>query len=155
GGALAQGPWLGACNQQFFKFAGRLPHHHTAVFLIPCSWLQLAIGPRAAPVTRGASFPGALVVQPALLVLRVLPPPAAGADVLAGLDRARAGRAADTRVALVVEAVVGHVMLLDVVPDVVVRPLDERVELQDAVPLVPLHRLRVRAGHRLVTAEAG
>ena len=34
-------------------------------------------------------------MQPAFLVLGLLPPPAAGAHVLARLDRARAGRAAD------------------------------------------------------------
>src|SRR6266511_1962010 len=47
-----------------------------------------------------------LVVEAALLVLRVLPPPAAGANVLAGLDGAGAGGAADARIPLVVAAVV-------------------------------------------------
>src|SRR4051812_50009259 len=49
-------------------------------------------------------------VQAALLVLGDFPPPAPGARVLARHHRARAGRAADRAVALVVEAVVGELM---------------------------------------------
>src|SRR6266496_3831225 len=56
-------------------------------------------------------------VQPALLVLGSLPPPAPGANVLAGLDRARARRAADARVPEGVQRVRGHVVAPDVAPD--------------------------------------
>src|SRR5438132_7727755 len=70
-------------------------------------------------------------VDAALLRRVLLPPPAAGAVGLAGLDRACARRAADRRVALVVERVIRHVVLAHVVPDLVLRPLGERVELHD------------------------
>ena len=50
-------------------------------------------------------------MQAALLRRLVLPPPAAGAHVLARGHRARAGRAADARVEPVVQRVVGHVVL--------------------------------------------
>ena len=46
-----------------------------------------------------------LHVDAALLALALLPPPAAGTEVLAGADGARAGGAPDGGVALVVEAV--------------------------------------------------
>src|SRR3954452_19740002 len=69
-----------------------------------------------------------------------LPPPAACANRLARSDRLRAGRAArrprgdslgagpaaDGRVALLVERVARHVVLADVVPDLVLLPLRER-----------------------------
>jgi hypothetical protein len=42
-------------------------------------------------------------MEATLLVLRELPPPAAGPDILAGLDGAGAGSAADGREAAVVE----------------------------------------------------
>ena len=60
-------------------------------------------------------------MQAAFLVLGAFPPPAAGAHVLAGLDGARAGRAADGGVAAVVQRVVGHAVRAQVVPDVVLR----------------------------------
>src|SRR5438874_2418891 len=70
-----------------------------------------------------------------------LPPPAAGAIGLARLDRARARRAADRRVALVVQRVIRHVVLAHVVPHLVLRPLGQRVEL-DARAAVDLERGR-------------
>ena len=62
-----------------------------------------------------------------------LPPPAAGADVLARLDGARAGRAADGGISAVVQRVVRHVVGAEVRPDVVGAPVGERIELRDAV----------------------
>ena len=63
----------------------------------------------------------------------------AGAGPAALAPRARDGavRAADRRVALVVELVVGQVVLGDVAPHVVVRPVRERVELPALVLGVP------------------
>src|SRR3972149_4691913 len=72
------------------------------------------------------------LVQATLLVLRVLPPPAAGADVLPRLDGAGAGRAADAGEAAVVEGVVGGGVRLDVVPGLLLAPVDQRVDLGDA-----------------------
>src|SRR4051812_46257467 len=75
--------------------------------------------------------------------------PAAGA-ACAGQ---RARRAADGLVALVVQWVVGQVVLRDVVPDVLVRPLRERVELPDPALLVALDVLRARARWRLLAPD--
>src|SRR5438105_13980361 len=95
-------------------------------------------------------------VDAALLRRVLLPPPAAGAVGLAGLDRACARRAADRRVALVVERVIRHVVLAHVVPDLVLRPLGERVELYDrAVVVIDLDLADVRPGRPLVAAQAG
>src|SRR5262245_509902 len=56
---------------------------------------------RATSSVPGHADAGALsAVQPAFLVVRVLPPPASGARVVAGRDGARAGRTADRWVAL-------------------------------------------------------
>src|SRR3569832_2469075 len=79
-----------------------------------------------------------LDVQPALLALRVLPPPAAGADVFADGDGARAGCAADAGIELIVQFVVRHIEVADIRPDVVIAPLDERIEFLQAVARVPL-----------------
>src|SRR5205823_12926809 len=65
-----------------------------------------------------------------------LTPPEAGAIGLARLDRARARRAADRRVALVVQRVIRHVVLAHVVPHLVLRPLGQRVELDDRAVVV-------------------
>ena len=75
---------------------------------------------------------------------------------LAGRDRAGARRAADRRVAAVVERVVRDVALADVVPDLLLRPLGERVELDDrAVVVVDLDLADVGARRPLVAAQAG
>src|SRR5262245_25137309 len=95
-------------------------------------------------------------VDPALLRRVRLPPPAAGPTGLAGPDRARARRAADRRVALLVERVRRHLALADVLPDLLLRPLRERVELHDrAVVVVDLDLADVGAARPLVSPEAG
>src|SRR5204863_5149782 len=70
-------------------------------------------------------------VHAALLRRVRLPPPAPGSIVLALRDSARARRAADRRVALRVERVHRHLVLAQVVPHLALRPLGERVELDD------------------------
>ena len=73
-----------------------------------------------------------------------------------GRDRARARRAADRGVAAVVERVVRDVALAHVVPDLFLRPLGERVELDDrAVVVVDLDLADVGARRPLVAAQAG
>ena len=71
-------------------------------------------------------------VQAAFLVLRRLPPPAASACVLAGQHGTRAWRAADARIAAIVERVVWNVVNPYVRQDVVVMPLRERIEFGSA-----------------------
>ena len=73
-------------------------------------------------------------MDPALLVLGLLPPPAPGARVLAGAHRAAAGLAADRAVALVVEGVVRDAVHAQVVPHRLFGPGGERVEFLQAVP---------------------
>ena len=62
---------------------------------------------------------------------------------------------ADRRVAAVVQRVVGQPALADVGPAVLVAPVGERVRLPQLVRLVPAELRRVRAGRRLVAADAG
>src|SRR5258708_28730952 len=72
------------------------------------------------------------------------------------LDGARAGSAADARVALIVELVVRDVVFLDVVPDLLVRPVDQRVDLgHAAVARVDLDLGQVGPGRRLLAAQPG
>src|SRR5262245_48532759 len=66
-----------------------------------------------------------------------LPPPAAVARVLTLDHGPRARRAADRAVALVVQRVVGHLVPADVVPDLVLQPARERIELLQSVHGVP------------------
>src|SRR4051812_2594391 len=88
-------------------------------------------------VLEAAALDGA--VDPAFLRRVRLPPPAAGTARRARLDRARARRAADRGVALVVERVVRNIALAHVVPDLLLVPLRQRVELDDgAVVMVDL-----------------
>src|SRR5437763_6422747 len=71
-------------------------------------------------------------VHPALLGRIGLPPPAARPPVLPRRDRSRAGGAADALVPLIVERVIGHVVRPHVVPDLLFRPVGQRVDLDDA-----------------------
>src|ERR1022692_4502550 len=94
-------------------------------------------------------------VQTALLVLGVLPPPAAGARVLTGLDGARARGAADRRIAAIVQRVDGDAVLLGVGAHLFHRPADQRVDLHDvAVGAIDLDLGRLGAGDRLLVAQA-
>src|SRR5919199_4264031 len=92
-------------------------------------------------------------VDAALKLLRA--GPAARALVLAGADRPCAGDAADRRVAAVVQRVVRDLVDVDVGVDALGLPVDERLDLPDAVALRPLDLLRVRARRALLAADAG
>src|ERR1043166_3955287 len=105
-------------------------------------------------VLQAAGLDGA--VDAALLRCVRLPPPTPGAQVLSRGGRARARSAADRRVALVVEAVVRQIALAHVVPDLVLGPLGERIELHDrAVVGVDLDLADVAACRPLVAAQTG
>ena len=69
-----------------------------------------------------------LDVQAALLGA-LFPPPPAGTEVFADGDGARARRAADARMEVVVQHVVRHVVKLNVVPDVGPAPVGQRIQL--------------------------
>src|SRR5260370_1517404 len=92
-------------------------------------------------------------VQAAFLVLGRLPPPTAGAHVLAGRDGARAGRAADGAITLRVQRILGHLPLARILPDLRLAPVRERAQLEEAA-LVDLHRLDLGAGGRRLAAQA-
>ena len=79
--------------------------------------------------------------------------PARGVSALARASGA--GHAADRRVALVVQRVVGDLMVPDVVPDSLVVPVGERVQLPEAEALVPAElRAALGAGRRVDPADA-
>src|SRR5919199_3634210 len=92
-------------------------------------------------------------VDAALELLRA--GPAARALVLAGADRPCAGNAADRRVAAVVQRVVRDLVDVDVGLHALRVPVDERLDLPDAVALRPLDALRVGTRERLLAADAG
>src|SRR5579884_1086156 len=67
----------------------------------------------------------------------------------------RARLASDRGVALVVERVVGKIVLEDVVPDVLLGPVGERVDLPDIALVVALELGGGGPRRRLLTADAG
>src|SRR5512146_1293586 len=81
--------------------------------------------------------------------------PAPAARVRAFLDAARAGRAADGRIAVVDQGVHQDALLGDEVVHLLLRPADDRVDLDHLPPVVPLHDLGLAAVARLVPAHAG
>src|SRR5262245_16875961 len=93
-------------------------------------------------------------VQSALLLIGQLPPPASGADLLAGLDSPRARGAPDGGEAPVVQAVVGDIVLAHVLPDVIQAPIGEGVQLQQAEGIVRLQLVSGAACHRLVAPQS-
>src|SRR5215210_1160923 len=94
-------------------------------------------------------------VQAALFGVGMFPPPATGPLVLARLHGARAGTAADAGIAAIVQRVVRHVVRSDVLPDVVVGPVGERVNLHEGVGSVPLDFVNRRACDGLLASETG
>src|SRR5688572_24853555 len=80
--------------------------------------------------------------------------PAACALLLARRGRPRARNAADRAVSRVVQRVVRNLVDRDVGLDALGVPVDEGVDLPDAVALRPLHLGRLRAAGRLLAADA-
>ena len=72
-------------------------------------------------------------MEAALFLIGLLPPPAAGADVFTGLYRAGAGLAANGGIATIMECVVRHSVATEVMPDIIFRPIGERIEFLHAV----------------------
>src|SRR3984893_190293 len=90
-------------------------------------------------------------VQAALLL--DLARPAPGPLILAVGDRPGAGPAADARVALVVQRIVGHLVLDHKCPHVPRGPRQQRVDLDQVELGVPLDDAGRGAVHRLVAAD--
>src|SRR3954452_14941546 len=80
--------------------------------------------------------------------------PTAGALVFPGGDGPRAGDAADRRVAAIVQGVVGNLVDVQVGLDALRVPVDEGLDLPDAVALRPLDFLGLRARRALLAADA-
>src|SRR5437588_5120544 len=81
--------------------------------------------------------------------------PAACALLLARAHRPRARNAPDRRIAGVVQRVVGDLVHVDVGLDALCAPVDERLDLPDAVALAPLDAPCPLARRRLLAADAG
>src|SRR5215203_1793938 len=91
-------------------------------------------------------------MQPALGLVEA--GPAAGAIILAGARLPGAVGAADRGVALIVERVVGDVVLREVGPNLLLRPVGERVQLPEPEALVPGELRRLSAGLGIRAANA-
>lgn len=85
----------------------------------------------------------------------VEPDPAAGAQVVAGLDGLSAGPAADAGVVPLVQLVVGDVVGMDVGPDVRFGPFYQRSDFDDIVLVVPAQDRCAGPCGRLVAAQGG
>src|SRR5215204_602546 len=85
-------------------------------------------------VLEAAGLDGA--VHPALLGRALLPPPAAGALLGTGVHGSGAGVTADRLVALVVQRVAWDVVRADVLPDLFLGPVRQRVDLDQATVVV-------------------
>src|SRR5690606_7949033 len=83
-------------------------------------------------------------VEAALLFVLLFPPPPAASRVTAGLHRARARPAADAEVSPLIQGVAREAALFDVPPHVLIAPIGQGADLQDAVGLVPAHLLDAR-----------
>src|SRR4249920_1463662 len=92
-------------------------------------------------------------MQAALRLAGACPP--AAARVGAGLDADRAGGAADRRVPVVDQRVHQHALLGDEVVHLLLRPADDRVDLDHLPPVVPLHDFALAAVTGLVPAHPG
>src|SRR3972149_3050145 len=94
-----------------------------------------------------------LFMQSALSLLEPSPP--ACPRVFPGSNWPRAGLAANGREVLVMERAIGHIVLRDIVPDILAGPLDERVHFHEAELGVPAYDRRVSPRGGLVAPYAG
>src|SRR5580700_6551476 len=83
-----------------------------------------------------------------------LPPPAPRALRLPRARCARTGHAANARVVLIVQSVIGKIVCADVLPDLLLTPVEERTQLEEPVTLIPFLGARRRAHLRLFAAHA-
>ena len=87
-------------------------------------------------------------------MVRVLPPPTSGADVLTRLDSSCTRLAPDAREALVVQFVERHAVLADIFLDLFFCPQNERVKFDDIVSSIVLDHLHIGSGDRLFPAQS-
>ena len=94
-------------------------------------------------------------MQPALFGLRIFPPPSSGADIFTRHDSSGAGLAADTRKSLVVKLVVWNFFLLDKTPDILMIPINERIDFDELVGFIPFYGLHVMTRDSLAATQPG
>src|SRR5690348_9109159 len=94
------------------------------------------------------------LMQAALLLALLFPPPAAGALDLAGRDGARARSAADGGKAFGVQGVDRNVALAGETQHRLARPIEERIELENAAVPIDTHQADVAARVRLAGPDA-
>src|SRR5712692_12077271 len=75
---------------------------------------------------------GTLDMKTAFLGFRILPPPSSGTNVLARLNGSGAWGAAYAGKALVVEPVIRNLTFADVIPHLLLRPIDLRINLENS-----------------------
>ena len=80
-------------------------------------------------------------MQTAFPVVRVLPPPSSGTDILTRFHSPCARLAAYAREAVLVKPVIRHPVLADIVLDLLLSPEDERIELDHIISFVVLDHL--------------
>src|SRR5208282_369432 len=95
----------------------------------------------------------AWTMQPALLLLFLLPPPSPGAFRLAGRDGTRARCAADRRETAVMQGIAGNAVLADEREHPLARPVEQRIYLDQ--PVMRIDRSKGDAGAlvRLIRAQ--
>ena len=86
-------------------------------------------------------------MEAALAFVGVLPPPAAGADILTGGDGTCAGLSPYAGVALLVHFVVRHIVGFDVINHFGLTPQHERIEFDYIIGGVVFYYLHVGAGY--------
>src|SRR5262245_54156362 len=79
--------------------------------------------------------------------------PAARPLILTGRHLARARPAADARIALIVQGIVGHVVIEQVFPQIALCPVGEWRDLDEAETRLAPDNGRMRAGRGLIAAE--
>src|SRR3989338_1153607 len=91
-------------------------------------------------------------VQAALLVCGIFPPPSAGTNIFADGDGAGARCTTQAGVELVMQFVVGHIVLPDVSPHILVRPSQQRIEFLQAEISIECRYLQTATRDCLVAA---
>lgn len=94
-------------------------------------------------------------MQSALLFPRLFPPPAAGAEIFAGLDGTGAGSAANADEPFIVQGIVRDIVLANEVSGLLEGPVEKRVKFNEFMGCVPFEVGHVLPVGRLIGANTG
>src|SRR5436309_6475191 len=83
------------------------------------------------------------------------PPPSSCAAVFAGMHGPSARRAADTRVSAVMQGVVRNVASSNICPDILGRPVEQWIDFQKAVRVIPGFEFKCLPRCRLLPPKPG